>query len=102
MTKIDTSAYEELVWRNARIAAKYIHMAKTGTKHEIDVSTELRQMGMSSDEVVDLLLGINDPEYDPTTMGYDDGPELGKDAEFDEGTYEEAKDAFRRIHIGKF
>lgn len=99
---IDSDAYELLVWKNARIAAKYIHMVKIGTKPEIDVSTELRQMGMSVAEVVDLLIGINDPEYDPTTMGHDDGPGLGKDVEFDEGIYEEAKEAFRRIHKGKF
>ena len=96
------TAYEDLVWKNARIAAKNVHKVVTGELSFAIVNHNLREMGMAEVENLDFLMLMNKVEYKADTMGYDDGPGFGEDAALDEGIYEAAKDIFRRIHDGKF
>ncbi len=96
------TAYEDLVWKNARIAAKNIHKVVTGELSYAKANRILREMGMEEVENLDLLQLMHKVKYNADEMGYDDGPGLGEDAALDEGIYETAKDIFRRIHDGKF
>ena len=105
--------YERLVWRNARIIAKKAHMLREGKMPELILIGDMANAGLDSSEIAEIIRMSKLPEetggpnvefYFADSMGYDetdDGVGLGTDALFDEGIYEEAKDAFRRIHDGK-
>lgn len=99
----NVDAYEDLVWKNSRIIAKNLHKMREGTLTTQSMVHEMKKAGMIPEEINGLLgMTNNDPLYEADTMGYDDGPDLGKDVVLDEGVYEEAKEAFRRIHAGKY
>jgi len=92
------STYDLLVWKNARIVAKLLHKMKLGTLTAQTIYGELANMGLTVVEFNTLITSANDAEYSAETMDHDDGSGFEANVPFDIGTYEFAKDAFRRIY----
>lgn len=98
MSDREETVYDRLVWRNSRIVAKIIHKMVEDTMPSKTCYSELTKMGITPAEFNELVAMSHDPLYEAETMGWDDGETFGSDVLLDEGVYELAKDAFRRIH----
>ncbi len=95
---LDNDKYEDLVWKNSRVFAKRIDKVLNDEIAVADIVTELVNLGINQSEMDELRETLDDPNYEVDTMGYNDGPGLGKSVPFDEGVYETLKEVFRRIH----